>query len=92
VVSEEETKVNVAFGYLSVLLGFLCFNKSIDRHVRTRLADGTLRHLIISVEDFLNYHKMAEEIQDCEENVSVKTVFVNRLEGVVAKLRALEMK
>jgi hypothetical protein len=91
VVSEQETRSSVPVGYLAVLLSYLCTNASARMRVRASLTGGTLKHLIIAVEEFLQYHrKITEEIHSMDGDVDLKAVFVNRLQAVVDQLKEEE--
>lgn len=88
VTSEKEARSNVPFGYLVVLLGYLCKSSSIFAIVRSRLNGGTLRVLLIAIGEFLQYHQKVEELGDGgEEDQDIKITFIRRLQGLMEELQ-----
>ncbi|KAL9043109.1 MAG: hypothetical protein Q9180_000095 [Flavoplaca navasiana] len=88
VYSEEETSSNVAFGYLSVLLSYLCVEKHARQMVASRLPGGTLQALLNTVVEFLQYHRQIEDDMDQEDGeTDLKASFISRLEATVTGLR-----
>ncbi|KAI4254084.1 MAG: hypothetical protein LQ352_003303 [Teloschistes flavicans] len=88
VYSEEETALNVAFGYLSVLLSELCMEEEARKMVASQLEAGSLQPLLDAVEEFLRYHRQIdEELGQVEGQSDLKTDFITRLENVVARVR-----
>lgn len=89
--SEEETSLNVAFGYLSVLLSNLCIDRQIREQVRSRLRGGTLKQLFDAVEEFLHYHRQVDnQICGIGEEIDVQLGFVGRLQGVIDRLKQVD--
>lgn len=85
--SEEETGTNVAFGYLAVLLSYICTNKIARVYVCSRLERGNLDQLLGAVKEFLQYHnKIDREIYDSGGDVDPTAAFSSRLQGVVDRL------
>ena len=82
--SEAETSTNVAFGYLSVLISWLCIDDNVMTHVRCRLAGKSIKSLLNAVKEFLNYHRKIDgEIIPSEGEVDLKASFTTRLQGIV---------
>lgn len=80
--------MNVALGYLSVLLGFLCLNRQVKARVSNRLQGGTLKYLIDALEEFLHYYRrIDQEIHQGEVDGTPKASYVGRLQGLVEDLR-----
>ena len=80
--------INVAFGYLSVLLGYLSLNAVIKDRVCLQLRGGTLRKVLDSIEEFLHYHKeVAEETVQADQDIEPKINFVIRVEKMVDCLK-----
>ena len=80
--------INVAFGYLSVLLGYLSLSEAIRDDVCLQLKGGTLQQLLDSIEEFLRYHKqIAKEILQIDEDTDLKVNFIVRVEKVVDRLK-----
>ncbi|KAL8801702.1 MAG: hypothetical protein Q9200_006858 [Gallowayella weberi] len=91
VYSEEETSSNVAFGYLSVLLSYLCVEDHARRIVQHELPGGKLQSLLDTVEEFLNYHRQIDEDMDVDDGeMGVKASFIGRLESTVFMLRQMD--
>ncbi|KAI4281327.1 MAG: hypothetical protein L6R38_003763 [Xanthoria sp. 2 TBL-2021] len=90
VYSEEETSSNVAFGYLSVLLSYLCVEKHGRQRVASHLPAGTLQALLDTVVDFLQYHRQIDDDMDQEDGeTNLKASFISRLESTVIELRRM---
>ena len=86
--SEQETSSNVAFGYLSILLCYLCVNDVIRAKISSRLEGGTLKQLLDAVEEFLSFHrKVDEEIARSDGEVDFRAGFISRLQGVIDGLK-----
>lgn len=79
--------LNVAFGYLSVLLCFLGISTSVKKRLCSLLPGNDLRQVLGAVEEFLHFHRQIEEIQQADDNVDLKVTFVHRLQSVVDRLR-----
>ncbi|KAH0609875.1 uncharacterized protein H6S33_012421 [Morchella sextelata] len=84
--SEEESQSNVAFGYLSILLGNLCQNSNIQEKIRLRMPNATLQPLFNSLEEFIAHHR---KVDDQYENYDdgPNAAFTERLEQMVRRLR-----
>ncbi len=89
VYSEEETNLNVAFGYLSVLLGFFCLNRKVRAWVSSQLQEGSLKPLVGALEEFLQYYRKAGQglSQGDVEGDSLGG-YVGRLQGLVEDLQS----
>ncbi|KAL8798140.1 MAG: hypothetical protein Q9182_006919 [Xanthomendoza sp. 2 TL-2023] len=91
VYSEEETSSNVAFGYLSVLLSYLCVEDHARRMVEHELPGGKLQSLLDTVEEFLHYHRQIDEDMEVDDGeIGVKASFIGRLERTVSILRQMD--
>ena len=86
--SEEEMSSNVAFGYLSVLLSYLCVEKHARQVVASRLPGGTLQALLNNVVEFLQYYRQIEDDMDQKDGeTDLKANFISHLEATVIGLR-----
>lgn len=86
--SEREASLNVAFGYLSVLLCYLCLNKTVRFMVSSQLQGGSLKQLLDAVREFLSYHREIDaDIHQDEEGVEAKADFVARLQRLIEELK-----
>lgn len=78
------------FGYLSVLLGHFCLFPAIEKRVRAKQKTKTLRPLITSIQEFIVYHKAADnEIAADEDGHSPHVAVTEQLESLVKKLLAV---
>ncbi|KAL8996765.1 MAG: hypothetical protein Q9169_003788 [Polycauliona sp. 2 TL-2023] len=90
VYSEEETSSNVAFGYLSVLLSYLCVEDDARQLVASHLPGGTLQTLLDTVVEFLRYHRQIDDGIDQEDGeMNLKASFMGRVESTVLDLRQM---
>lgn len=89
--SQHESHKNVPLGYLSVLLGHFCLLPSIEKRIRMRQRTKTLRPLITSINEFIVYHKAADdEISPNEEGCNPHVTVTKQLEDLVKKLLAIK--
>ncbi|KAI9796160.1 MAG: hypothetical protein M1835_004566 [Candelina submexicana] len=87
--SMAETHSNVAFGYLSVLLGNACQNPTAKAYTCSKLYGSTLSTLIAAVEEFLEYHKKVDaELYDADDGTDLQAGFTDRLQSVLDRLKA----
>lgn len=74
----EKTQFNVAFGYLSILLGYLCLHQSVREEFMSIHSKRSLEPLLESMREFISYHRVAGP----EANAA------DRLEGLVHQLES----
>ena len=80
----------MAFGYLSVLLSYLCIEEHSRQMIAKRLDDESLRPLLDAVEEFLQYHRQIDqELVLTEGEMDLKATFVSRLEKVVDRMKSV---
>lgn len=78
----------MAFGYLSVLLSYLCVNEIVRQRVTSLFQQQTLKPLLDAVEEFLQYHRQIDdEVCHSDEEIDVRTGFIDRLQRVVNELK-----
>lgn len=87
VTSESEIRSNIPFGYLAVLLGYLCKTTAIFHQVRSRLEGGNLRLLLIAIGEFLQYHQKVEELKLVNGESSIQNNFIDRLQELLKELK-----
>lgn len=87
--SEKEAAINVAFGYLSVLISYLCVDTMTRDKVCLSLQGNTLKQLLDSVEEFMHYHTQVDENSQGGLNIDDKTNFLHRLHSVIKDLRTV---
>ncbi|TAQ90386.1 hypothetical protein B7494_g1285 [Chlorociboria aeruginascens] len=81
--SVEESQKNVAFGYLSVLLGYFALLPAISERIRSRQPRKTLIPLVASVEEFIGHHKTVDDLfEGDEDGYSPHTGLTERLESL----------
>lgn len=89
--SVEESQKNVAFGYLSVLLGYLSLLPAISTRIAAQQPRKTLRPLVESIEEFIGHHKAADIlIEEAEDGHDAQTGLTERLERLVARLSVMK--
>jgi hypothetical protein len=90
--SVEESQKNVAFGYLSVLLGYLSLSPDIAERIRVQQPQRTIRPLVSSIEEFIGHHKTVDDLIGTDEDGhSARTGLTERLESLVAKLKEIKL-
>lgn len=78
----------MAFGYLSVLLSYLCVNQEVRLRVSSRLQGRTLKQLLDAVDEFLHYHRQIDEdIYQDDGEMDVRAGFIDRLQRMVNELK-----
>jgi len=85
----EASRSNVPVGYLTVLLGNLCLNRSVRTKVRAGLPDQRLDMLISKIKEFVQYHEHVDgKTKDYEGSEGRETWqnYTARLLLVVEKL------
>lgn len=83
-----EAENNVAYGYLSVLLSYLCLNGTVRLHVNDRPEGPSVNALLDALEEFLQYHKQLDDMmQRGEGGTDRKAGFVGRLQILADELR-----
>ncbi|KAK0635474.1 wings apart-like protein regulation of heterochromatin-domain-containing protein [Bombardia bombarda] len=88
--SMEKTRLNVALGYLSVLLGYLCLNSSIRERFAAVHHKKSLQPLLDSINEFIVFHHRVAEAQETESGIKQDSEFaaLGRLQTLVHQLKA----
>ncbi|KAL2260176.1 hypothetical protein VTK26DRAFT_5922 [Humicola hyalothermophila] len=88
--SMEETQLNVALGYLSILLGYLCLSDSIrDRFASVHPRKG-IQPLVASINEFIAFHeKVAEAQGEGSSRQGSESTALTRLQTLVDQLELL---
>ena len=77
----------MAFGYLSVLLSYICTDDTVRQRVCSHLRGGNLDQLLEAVREFLQYHtRIDREIYESGGDIDLTAGFTSRLQSVVDKL------
>ena len=86
-----ESQKNVAFGYLSVLLGCLCLEPNLAERIVALQPRKTMRPVIASIEEFIMHHKAADVLIEADDDGhQANTALTERFEGLVAKLSLMQ--
>jgi hypothetical protein len=89
--SVEESQKNVAFGYLSVLLGYFSLLPAISKRIEEKDARKTLRPLLASIQEFIVHHKAVDNLIAADEDGhNPQAGLTERLESLVNKLAGLK--
>ncbi|TVY85188.1 hypothetical protein LSUE1_G000011 [Lachnellula suecica] len=89
--SMEDGSKNVAFGYLSVLLGYFSLLPEISGRIRNCYPRKNLRPLIASIEEFIVHHKAADQmIAADDDGHSPQSGLTERLESLVHRLGTMD--
>ncbi|KAH8794852.1 wings apart-like protein regulation of heterochromatin-domain-containing protein, partial [Hyaloscypha finlandica] len=88
--SVEESQKNVAFGYLSVLLGYFSLDPAIEKRIKEKQARKTLRPIVASIKEFIGHHKTVDDLIAADEDGhNPQAGLTERLESLVSKLESL---
>ena len=83
----EKTQLNVALGYLSILLGYLCLCESIRDRFALVHPKKSLQPLLDSINEFIAFHhKVAETGSDGESKHDADFGALVRLQSLVDQL------
>lgn len=80
---------NIAYGYLSVFLGFLCLRPDINGCIRAGWPSRSLRPLVASIEEFVSYHEKADELWEDDMGHNPTAGLTQRLQHMVGRLKKL---
>lgn len=84
----EKSQLNVAFGYLSLLLGYMSLYEPVRQRFSSMHKAGNLAPLLNSIREFIIYHRAADNsiAQDGGEQPSQYSSFTTKLQGLVERL------
>lgn len=85
----EKSQLNVAFGYLSVALGYLCLHRDVRDAFESVHSKRTLAPLVDAVREFMRYHQLlAANAMDAghAEEARQHSPATQRLERLVGQL------
>ncbi|KAI4602100.1 hypothetical protein KJ359_010966 [Pestalotiopsis sp. 9143b] len=88
--SEAKSQLNVAFGYLTVLLGYLCLYKPIRQVFRSCQSAKSMGPLVDSIQEFISHHRAMEAslLDAGVEDPRAHGGYTERLQGLVDQLDA----
>lgn len=85
----EKTQLNVAFGYLSTLLGYLCLYPPIRERFISIYSKNNLEPLLNSLGEFIIFHKVAAHgMEGDDAGSSPQANAADRLQLLVDQLRS----
>lgn len=84
----EETQLNVALGYLSVLLGYLCLRDSIRERLVLVHPRKSMQPLVDSISEFIAFHHKVAEAEG-EGKQGSETAALTRLQHLADQLAVL---
>lgn len=83
----EKTQLNVAFGYLSVLLGYLALHRPVRQKIVSSHSARSIGPLIESIREFIAYYEQVETaISESEEGEHSRGGYAERLQELVQQL------
>ncbi|CAK7212269.1 hypothetical protein SEUCBS140593_001447 [Sporothrix eucalyptigena] len=85
--SEEKSQLNVAFAYLSILLGYLCLHDPIYQAFRRLSPSGSLKPLLESIRQFIILHDQIGKAENSEHGAEASH-FTARLRALTQELDA----
>lgn len=86
--SMEKTQLNVAFGYLSIVLGYLCLHQPVREKFTTIHSKKNLEPLLESIREFILFHKLAANAMEEELGPIPESNAADRLQGLVDQLQS----
>lgn len=85
----ETSHLNVAFGYLSVLLGYLALHPAVRQKLRSNLSTKNIAPLLDSIREFIAHHKKVEQtVEQTEDGSESQSSYTDRLQELVYQLQA----
>lgn len=82
------SQMNVALGYLAVLLANLCRNREAKGRIQSKLPGCRLNSLVEAIDEFITFHKEVDRREGAGSDVW--TSFTSRLQAVAEVLKALD--
>lgn len=83
----EKSQLNVAFGYLSLLLGYMSLYEPVRQRFGSMHKAGNLVPLLDAIREFIAYHRVADNaIAQDEGQPAPHSNFTTKLQGLVERL------
>jgi Wings apart-like protein regulation of heterochromatin len=89
--SVEDSHLNVAGGYLAVLLGCLSLSPEIGERIRMRQRTPSLQSLIACIDEFISHHKKVDALLKDEGEHNPQAGLTDRLQTLVDKLKEINV-
>lgn len=87
--SVEDSHLNVAGGYLAVLLGYLSLSPEIRERITTRQQAPSLQPLIACIDEFITHHKKVDDLLKDDGEQNPQEGLTDRLQALVDKLKEM---
>ncbi|KAI1214954.1 uncharacterized protein F4807DRAFT_14898 [Annulohypoxylon truncatum] len=85
--SMETSHLNVAFGYLTVLLGYLALHRPVRQKIRSSHSAKSIEPLLDSLREFLTHHRKVEQsVDESEDGSRGHSSYTERLQDLVHQL------
>jgi hypothetical protein len=84
----EKTSLNVAFGYLGILLGHLCLHQPIRERFMSIYSKRTLEPLLESIRIFITLHRVTLAAMEDGSGSKSDTNAADRLQSLVDQLES----
>jgi hypothetical protein len=84
----EKTRLNVAFGYLAILLGHLCLHQPIRERFMAIYAKRNLEPLLESIRIFIALHRVTVAAMEGEPSSRPDANAADRLQSLVDQLES----
>ncbi|KAI5862844.1 hypothetical protein GGS23DRAFT_71163 [Durotheca rogersii] len=84
--SMETSHLNVAFGYLSVLLGYLALYAPVRQKIRSGHSTRSIEPLLDSIREFIIHHRKVESADVGEDGTQDQSGYTERLQDLVHRL------
>lgn len=81
-----DAQKNVAFGWLSVMLGNFALLPALAERIQAKQPGKNLRPIIEAVENFMALHKTVDDMEADEDGHNPQAGLTARLESLVSKL------
>lgn len=84
----EKSHLNVGFGYMSLLLGYMSLYPPVRQRFGSMHKGGNLAPLLASIHEFIRHHRAADNamLQDGGEPTSSYSNFTTKLQGLADRL------
>lgn len=78
----EKFGLNVALGYLSIVLGYLCLSTPVRRTFVQSHPKKSIQPLLASISEFISVHNQVAEVQDTQSSAMARLQrLVDQLSG-----------
>jgi hypothetical protein len=89
--SVEDSHLNVAGGYLAVLLGYLSLSPEVGERIILRQRTPSLQPLIACIDEFISHHKKVDDLLKDDGEHNPQAGLTDRLQILVDKLKEMNV-